>query len=145
MSSTFMTVLATCAACEDGTLRIIQVLVAAFLGILFLQSGLDKVFDSKGNLDYLESHFARSPLKEMVPRMFATITIIEVAAGLASGIGALLASFGVTSLAWLGALLANVAILCLFFGQRMAKDYAGAAGLVPYFLLTVAALWVLRG
>jgi diacylglycerol kinase len=25
----------------------------------------------------------------------------------------------------------------LFFGQRVAKDYAGAASLVPYFILVV--------
>jgi hypothetical protein len=30
--------------------------------------------------------------------------------------------------------------VCLFFGQRMAKDYAGAAGLVPYFLLALVAI-----
>jgi hypothetical protein len=28
----------------------------------------------------------------------------------------------------------------LFFGQRMAKDYAGAASLVPYFILSVGAV-----
>jgi hypothetical protein len=29
----------------------------------------------------------------------------------------------------------------LFFGQRMAKDYAGAASLIPYFLLCAAGLY----
>src|SRR5207249_501608 len=33
-------------------------------------------------------------------------------------------------------------ILGLFFGQRMAKDYAGAAILVPYFLLTLVAIYL---
>ena len=32
-----------------------------------------------------------------------------------------------------------------FFGQRMAKDYAGAAGLVPYFLVSLVGLLTLRG
>jgi hypothetical protein len=32
----------------------------------------------------------------------------------------------------------------LFFGQRLAKDYAGAAALVPYFILSVGAI-VLMG
>jgi hypothetical protein len=36
-----------------------------------------------------------------------------------------------------------VAITALFFGQRMAKDYAGAAVLVPYFLLTLVAIYLL--
>ncbi|MBK7973323.1 MAG: DoxX family protein [Deltaproteobacteria bacterium] len=134
-----------CSSCTgDGTLHLIQLLVAAFLGILFLQSGLDKVVDSQGNLEYLESHFEKSPLKPLVPRMFALITVVEVLAGAASALGALWAVFGGTRLAWVGALLANVAIVSLFFGQRVAKDYAGAAALVPYFILTLGALWVLH-
>jgi hypothetical protein len=43
-------------------------------------------------------------------------------------------------LAALGILLSMLALLMLFFGQRMAKDYAGAAGLVPYFLVAVLSL-----
>jgi hypothetical protein len=37
-----------------------------------------------------------------------------------------------------GAQLATIDIVLLFFGQRIAKDYAGAASLVPYFILCVA-------
>jgi hypothetical protein len=32
-------------------------------------------------------------------------------------------------------LLSVTAILMLFFGQRLAKDYVGAAALVPYFIV----------
>jgi hypothetical protein len=45
--------------------------------------------------------------------------------------------------AFYGALVAAVALTGLFFGQRVAKDYAGAAVLVPYFLLALAAIYVL--
>jgi hypothetical protein len=38
-----------------------------------------------------------------------------------------------------------VTFLALFFGQRMAKDYVGAGGLVPYFLVSLAALFASRG
>jgi diacylglycerol kinase len=34
-------------------------------------------------------------------------------------------------------------MLSLFFGQRMARDYAGAAVLVPYFLVTLIAIYLL--
>jgi hypothetical protein len=142
MHSSLVTPLAACASCGDGTLTLIQISTAAFLGILFLQSGFDKVLDAKGNLEWLEGHFAKSPLASQVPRMLKVITAIEVGAGACSALGALCAVFGWTSLAWFGALLANVAIVSLFFGQRIAKDYAGAAALVPYFLLTLAALWI---
>ena len=43
----------------------------------------------------------------------------------------------------LRAILSAAAITALFFGQRMAKDYAGAAVLVPYFLLTLVAMYLL--
>jgi hypothetical protein len=33
----------------------------------------------------------------------------------------------------------------LFFGQRMAKDYAGAAALVPYFILSIGAILLFHG
>ena len=48
-----------------------------------------------------------------------------------------------STFAFYGAVLAAVSIVALFFGQRMAKDYAGAATLVPYFLLTLAAIYLL--
>jgi len=37
----------------------------------------------------------------------------------------------------------EVALLMLFFGQRLAKDYEGAAVLVPYFILASGALWLM--
>jgi hypothetical protein len=47
---------------------------------------------------------------------------------------------GNRSIAALGAVLSITAILMLFFGQRMAKDYTGAAALIPYFILASSAL-----
>ncbi len=122
----------------------IQLLVSAFLAILFLQSGIDKIVDRQGNLSWLSGHFAKSPLAKMVPLMFGVITLIELAAGLLSAIGfvALLISHN-PMIAFYGAIVSAVAILSLFFGQRMAKEYPGAAVLVPYFLLTLIAIYVL--
>ena len=121
-----------------------QVLVSAFLAILFLQSGIDKIVDRQGNLQWLSGHFAKSPLAGFVPLLFGVLTIIELAAGVLSGLGflALLAAHNPT-LAYYGAVVSAVAIICLFFGQRMAKEYAGAAILVPYFLLALVAIYLL--
>jgi uncharacterized membrane protein YphA (DoxX/SURF4 family) len=123
-----------------------RTLAALFLAVLFLQSGLDKVTDRKGNLEWLTGHFAKSPLARMVPLLLTTITLLELAAGGLSAVGvvALIAACS-TIIAFWGAVLASVSILCLFFGQRMAKDYAGAAGLVPYFLVALAAIGLLGG
>jgi hypothetical protein len=121
-----------------------QCLTLAMLAILFLQSGLDKVFDFPGNLAWLTGHFAKSPLRGMVVPMLLTITLTEVAAGALCAAGLLhLALHDTTVLALWGARLATANIVMLFFGQRLAKDYAGAAALVPYFILCAGALVLL--
>ena len=125
-------------------MHVMQALSSAFLAILFLQSGIDKVIDRRGNLDWLQGHFAKSPLAGMVPLMVTVITIMELAAGALSGIGCVLIFLRRDStLAFYGAVLAGLSIVALFFGQRMAKDYAGAGVLVPYFLLTLVAIYLL--
>ena len=122
-----------------------QILVCAFLAILFLQSGLDKVIDFRGNLAWLTQHFAKSPLRGQVPAMLVVVTITEIAAGgsAALGLWQLLADGNPRHALW-GAQLAALNIVMLFFGQRLAKDYTGAAALVPYFILSVGAI-VLMG
>jgi hypothetical protein len=128
------------------TLLLLRIFVSAFLAILFLQSGIDKVVDRQGNLGWLKGHFAKSPLASMVPLLLGLLTLIELAAGLLSGIGFLALVFAHNSeIAFYGAIVSAIAIIVLFFGQRMAKEYAGAAILVPYFLLTLVAIYLLAG
>src|SRR6266851_4036140 len=123
---------------SEATLYLLQGLVSLFLAILFLQSGIDKVIDRQGNLEWLRSHFAKSPLAGMVSLLFGVLTIVEVSAGGLSGIGFLALIFSHNStIAFYGAILSATAVIALFFGQRIAKEYAGAAILVPYFLVTL--------
>src|SRR5204862_6448518 len=67
---------------STGTLHFMQVLVAGFLAILFLQSSIDKVFAWRGNLEFIRGHFARSPLARMGTPMFGLLTHLELAAGI---------------------------------------------------------------
>jgi hypothetical protein len=128
----------------NNAIFLLQILVSAFLAILFLQSGIDKVVDRRGNLEWLKGHFAKSPLTRIVPAMVTTITILEIAAGALSAAGCIVIIFARDStLALYGAVISAAAIIALFFGQRMAKDYAGAAVLVSYFLLALAAIYLL--
>jgi len=121
-----------------------QIFASAFLAILFLQSGIDKIVDRSGNLEWLSGHFAKSPLAGIVPALLIAITILEIAAGALSAIGCLLVLLlRDSTVAFYGAVVSSVAITALFFGQRIAKDYAGAAVLVPYFLLTLVAIYLL--
>jgi len=122
---------------------LLQILASAFLAILFLQSGIDKIVDRRGNLEWLKGHFARSPLAGIVPALLICITILEVAAGVLSAVGcALVILLKDSMIAFYGAILSATAITALFVGQRIAKDYAGAAVLVPYFLLTLVAIYL---
>ena len=128
----------------SGAVYLSQIFAAAFLAILFLQSGIDKVVDRRGNLQWLKGHFAQSPLAKMVPLVLVLITLLELAAGGLSAIGLLdLLMRQHSGIAFLGACAAAIAILSLFLGQRLAKDYAGAAVLVPYFILTIMAIILL--
>jgi diacylglycerol kinase len=123
---------------------ILQILVSAFLAILFLQSGIDKIVDRRGNRAYLDQHFAKSPLAGTVGPMFAVITILEISAGALTGVGCVLLILTHDStVAYLGAVVAGINILALFFGQRVSKDYVGAAVLVPYFLLALTGIFLL--
>ncbi|NRB50500.1 MAG: DoxX family protein [Saprospiraceae bacterium] len=122
---------------------LLRSLSSLFIAILFIQSGVDKVVNWKGEKEFYTSHFKKSILKGTVPILMPVITISELAAGFLSGIGLIMyVAGGSPNLAFLGMLLANLSIIQLFFGQRVAKDFAGAASLVPYFLLTVVGLYL---
>lgn len=118
---------------------------ALFAAILFIQSGLDKVFDRKGNLEFLTGHFSKTFVAGMVPMMLAAITLMELATGLLSATGIVyFLLYGSLSVVFYSAILGAASLSALFFGQRIAKDYPGAAVLVPYFLLMLAMLYLTR-
>ena len=118
--------------------------VTAFFAIAFLQSAVDKVVDSKGNLEYLTGHFAASPVRGLVQPMFWAITVLEAVAGVLCGLGALCLLVGLGSgLALAGLVFSLIALLCLFFGQRMAKDYCGAVVIASYYALAILGLILL--
>lgn len=113
------------------------------MSILFIQSGLDKIFDWSGNLGWLNGHFSKTFLAPSVPALLAVITGMELTAGLlaAAGIVYFLIASTTILIFWAGAV-AAVALLSLFFGQRIAKDYPGAAVIVPYFILSLLLLFL---
>jgi len=122
----------------------VQLLAAILMAITLLQSGLDKVFDFKGNVGWMTPHFAKSPLAKMVPLLLAVITVLELLAGGVCAVGAALALLGGGSgVLALGLVLSGLNFCALLLGQRLAKDYAGAGGLVPYFLVPLAGLLAL--
>ena len=117
------------------------IITLAFLAITFIQSGYDKIADWKGNVGWLKGHFAKTPIKNMVPFSLFMVLIIEIAAGASSVIGAIeILVNGGTEFAFWAAVLSCIALLMLLLGQRMAKEYDGARTIVIYFIPTVLSL-----
>jgi hypothetical protein len=119
------------------------IITALLVAILFIQSGLDKVFDWSGNVGWLKGHFEKTFLSGLVPIMLAKITVMELATGILSlaGIIYFLATGSLVLIFW-AATLGALSITALFFGQRVAKDYPGAAVLVPYFILLIILMFL---
>jgi len=121
-----------------------QLLCLAFLAVLFLQSGLDKVFNYKGNLEWLKEHFTKSPLRNLVSLMLPAVTLLELAAGALCALGIyFLIVNGTSSIGLLGAQLSAVSIVALFLGQRLAQDYEGAATLTTYFIISIMTVFLM--
>ncbi len=121
-----------------------EILLLFFLIITFLQSGIDKIFDWKGNLGWLSEHFRDTPLSRLVPVLLGTVLVAEMAAGILCALGvSQLILFGEPELARYGAIAACIALLMLLFGQRMARDYEGAKTIAVYFIPAVFLVYLL--
>ncbi len=122
-----------------------ELLASILVGILFIQSALDKVFDWKGNLGWLTEHFSKTVFAGTVAPMLATLTVMELVTGVLAVVGIIyFIAAASTIVIFYAATLGALTIIALFFGQRVAKDYAGAAVLLPYFLLTLFLVYLTR-
>lgn len=118
-----------------------QSMIGVFLSTALIQSGMDKIIDRKGNLEWLDGHFSKSILKGTVPVTLSLITVFEISGGALCAGGAILNLFGKGGdYLILGLIVSGLNFMALFFGQRIAKDYEGAAVIVGYFILTMLAL-----
>lgn len=123
---------------ENFTTNLPVYLILIFTLITFLQSGLDKLFDWKGNYGWLTGHFKGTFMSGMVALLLGIILVLEVITGLLAlaAIFTLWMNDDLTLSIWaLG--LAAVTLLMLLFGQRVAKDYAGAFTIVGYFIVVI--------
>ena len=106
-----------------------------------MQSGIDKVLDRKDNLSWLSDHFSDTILNKKVPLLLLIVTIIELLSGFLLFLGALYnIIISNSDLLILGFLTSSINFIFLFFGQRVAKDYDGAAVIVNYFILNMIGL-----
>ena len=129
---------------ENLNNHITEILILLFLIITFLQSGIDKITDWKGNVSWLKEHFSKTFIKNVVPIALAKILVFEVIAGILCiiGIYKLIAENNITY-ALYGAILSCFVLLVLLLGQRIAKDYDGARTIVIYFVPAIFAVFLL--
>lgn len=121
------------------------ILLLAFLAITFLQSSTDKILDWKGNLQWLTSHFAKTPFKNLVPSLLSLVLLMEAAAGILCVLGIVETLMGFSAgLGFSGAVVACGALLMLLLGQRIAKDYDGARTIVIYFVPAIFLVFLLQ-
>jgi len=124
------------------SVSIILGLISLFFAITFLQSGLDKLFQRSGNLSWFKSVFEPTIIKPVVTPLFYWISIQE----LVIGGWMLIAAFSYLFLDcycglvtdW-GFILCLALLIQLFTGQRIAKDYPGASGIIPYIIVALIA------
>ena len=126
---------------EFSLLDLISSLIGIFISIALLQSGIDKVLDRKGNLSWLSDHFSDTILNKKVSLLLLIVTIIELLSCFLLFLGALYnIIISNSELLILGFLTSSINFIFLFFGQRVAKDYDGAAVIVNYFILNMIGL-----
>ncbi len=125
--------------------HIVKILLLAFLAFTFLQSGLDKITDWKGNLGWLIGHFSKTVFKNVVPLLLGVILILEIVSGILAIAGIIqlfLSSEGTFGL--YAAVLSAITLLFLLLGQRIAKDYDGARTIVIYFIPTIFLVFLMQ-
>lgn len=129
---------------ENISTNFTELLILIFVLITFLQSGIDKASDWNGNTGWLKDHFSGTFLSGMVPLMVGIIMIIEIITGIVALIGIWqILSDNDASMALYACILACITLLMLLFGQRVAKDYAGAFTLTGYFIVCMFGVYIM--
>ena len=112
--------------------------------ILFFQSGIDKIFNWSTELNWIKNHFNKTIFKPFVPTLLFSLTLLEITTALMCLITIINYFFPIHDyLPFLSLFFSTCTLLCLFIGQRVAKDYQGAVSIAIYFLINLWGLFIL--
>ena len=121
-----------------NAIEIVQILSSIFFSIVFFQSGIDKIVDRKGNLNFFESHFKNTLFHKVHSQALTILLFLELVAASLCAYGCLYSIiYKNTGIIFYGLLVASFVLLSLLLGQRIAKDYIGAADITIYFILCI--------
>ena len=118
--------------------KVAFILVLVFFLIVFIQSGLDKIFDYKGNLNFLKDLLKIYFSPTLIELALISVTILELTSGILCLIGIMNFLFNDSNfIGLLGLIIGSIALLVLLFGQRVSKNYDGAKTIAIYFILAM--------
>ena len=121
--------------------KVAFILVLVFFLIVFIQSGLDKIFDYKGNLNFLKDLLKIYFSPTLIELALISVTILELTSGILCLIGIINFVFNDSNfIGLLGLIIGSIALLVLLFGQRVSKNYDGAKTIVIYFILAMVGI-----
>jgi uncharacterized membrane protein YphA (DoxX/SURF4 family) len=121
--------------------KVAFLLVLVFFLIVFIQSGLDKIFDYKGNLNFLKDLLKIYFSTTLIELALISVTILELTSGILCLIGIINFVFNDSNfIGLLGLIIGSIALLVLLFGQRVSKNYDGAKTIAIYFILAMVGI-----
>tara|TARA_B100000424_G_C22680762_1_gene372889 strand:- start:71 stop:472 length:402 start_codon:yes stop_codon:yes gene_type:complete len=121
-----------------NAIEIVQILSSIFFAIVFFQSGIDKVIDRKGNINFFENHFKNTLFHKIYAQALTALMLLELIAASLCAYGCIYSIvYKNTDFIFYGLLVASFILLSLLLGQRIAKDYVGAADITIYFILCI--------
>ena len=121
--------------------KVAFILVLVFFLIVFIQSGLDKIFDYKGNLNFLKDLLKIYFSPTLIELALISVTILELTSGILCLIGIINFVFNDSNfIGLLGLITGSIALLVLLFGQRVSKNYDGAKTIAIYFILAIVGI-----
>ena len=121
--------------------KVAFLLVLVFFLTVFIQSGLDKIFDYKGNLNFLKDLLKIYFSPTLIELALISVTILELTSGILCLIGIINFVFNDSNfIGLLGLIIGSIALLVLLFGQRVSKNYDGAKTIAIYFILAMVGI-----
>ena len=118
------------------------IFVLGFLSIVFIQSGLDKILNWKGNLEFISSTLSSKIPSFLVVFALFVVLLLETFGGFASLGGIIELIYCKDPYLWaqIGILSCSSALLVLLLGQRISQNYVDAKTIVIYFIVALIGL-----
>ena len=124
-----------------NNIEIAQILVSIFFSIVFFQSSIDKINDRAGNLKFFNHHFKGTFFQNYISISLNFLALLEIVSASLCCLGIFYKLLYHDSIfIYYGLLISAIVLLSLLFGQRLAKDYAGAADITIYFILCIVTI-----